>query len=170
MFAAVKDIRRISSAMSKEYQHVGEKLMQMDVLNKEWTAIEEDFNILSLSQGMIKLSNYYSLMSECFYDCLRRSQTFSGDTARLSYRDLWESRQHSKQTFLALQDSLIDRKLKLFAKPHLIESHWGIKDKLFLAQNRDYLQADFEFAAPYMLNEETEKCIRLQKVYMYMNN
>ncbi len=91
-FKAVKDVKNCANSLAKEYQHVGEKLMQLDVLNKEWTAIEEDFNLLTASQGMIKLSNYYSMMSESFYDNLRRQLTFTADFARVSYKDLWESR------------------------------------------------------------------------------
>ena len=102
IFAAVKDIRNCSQILAKEYQHVGEKLMQMDVLNKEWTAIEEDFNILGVSQGMIKLSNYYQMMSESFYDNLRRNMGYTADIARISYKDLWDGRQAYKDKFLKL--------------------------------------------------------------------
>ena len=49
VFKAVKDVRSCSQTLAKEYQHVGEKLMQLDVLNKEWTAVEDDFNVLSVS-------------------------------------------------------------------------------------------------------------------------
>ena len=88
--------------------------MQLDVLNKEWTAIEEDFNVLGVSQGMIKLSNYYQIMSESFYDNLRRNLGYTADLARISYKDLWEGRQSYMARFLKLQESLIDKKLKLF--------------------------------------------------------
>lgn len=133
IFAAVKDIRNCSQILAQEYQHVGEKLMQLDVLNKEWTAIEEDFNVLGVSQGMIKLSNFYQIMSESFYDNLRRNLGYTADLTRISYKDLWEGRQHYMSRFLKLQEQLIDKKLKLFQKPQNIESQWGIKDKLFLA-------------------------------------
>jgi hypothetical protein len=139
IFAAVKDIRNCSQILAKEYQHVGEKLMQLDVLNKEWTAIEEDFNVLPVSQGMIKMSNYYQLMSESFYENLRRSLGYTADLARISYKDMWDGREIIKTRFVKLQESLIDKKLKLFQKPHLIDSQWGIRDKLFLAQNREFL-------------------------------
>lgn len=88
--------------------------MQLDVLNKEWTAIEEDFNVLPVSQGMIKMSNYYQLMSESFYENLRRSLGYTADLARISYKDMWDGREVIKTRFVKLQESLIDKKLKLF--------------------------------------------------------
>ena len=57
------------------------------------------------------------MMSESFYDNLRRQLTFTADFARVSYKDLWDSRQNYKDRFLKLQDSIIDKKLKLFTKP-----------------------------------------------------
>ena len=78
--------------------------MQLDVLNKEWTAIEDDFNVLGVSQGMIKLSNYYQILSESFYDNLRRNLGYTADLTRISYKDLWEGRQNYMQRFLKLQE------------------------------------------------------------------
>ena len=140
--------------MKKNYTRLYEQIVNLDVLQKEWAWVEEDFNILHGAQGFMKLSNFYSFIAENFYDCLRRRLTFTADLARSSYKDLWEQRQVYKQKFLKLSDTLIEKKLKLFEMGNI--EQWGIRDQAFLEENRDQLLNDFEFAASYMLNTESE--------------
>ena len=47
---------------------------------------------------------------------------------------------------------------------------WGIRDQAFTEENRDQLLNDFEFAASYMLNSESEDSIRYQQMYMFFTN
>ena len=37
---------------------------------------------------------------------------------------------------------------------------WGIKDHKFIEQNKEQLMSDFEFAACYMLERETDEALR----------
>lgn len=54
---------------------------------------------------------------------------------------------------MRLSEELDDKKYKLFEKAKI--DTWGIKDQLFLEQNREQLQADFDFASFHMLSDET---------------
>jgi len=142
--------------------------VNLDVLQKEWAWVEEDFNILHCAQGFIKMSNLYTFIAENFYDCLRRRLTFTADLCRHSYQELWDQRQIYKHRFLKLSESLVERKLKLFEHGDI--EQWGIKDQAFLEEHRDHLLNDFEFAAPYMLHMESEDAIRYQQIYMFFTN
>jgi hypothetical protein len=92
VFEAVKDIRVHSEHLSKQYTRLYEQIVNLDVLQKEWAWVEEDFNILHGAQGFIKMSNLYTFMADAFYDCIRRRLTFTGDLCRISYQELWDQR------------------------------------------------------------------------------
>ncbi len=69
-----------------------DQIVNLDILNKEWAWVEEDFNFLNVSQGFVKLSTFFGALSEHTYDNLRRKLSYARDLTT-SYQDIWDYRQ-----------------------------------------------------------------------------